>query len=140
MKFSKKSLDRMTGLHPDLVRVLHRAIQITRVDFGISQGVRTLEQQKELYAQGRTKPGKIVTWTMNSKHLPQADGYGHAFDVVAYVHGEVSWVESFYITIAEDILNAAQQVGVALRWGGTFRDSKGDPNPDYPHFELVKKQ
>lgn len=72
-KFSQRSLDNMVGLHPDLIRVIHRAMAMQIMDFGIHEGVRTLERQKMLVSTGKSK-------TMRSKHLIQATGYGHAFD------------------------------------------------------------
>jgi len=132
MKFSQKSLERLKGLHPDMIKVAMRAIQITSIDFGISQGVRTVEQQAALYAQGRNgNPGPIVTWTMESKHLVQADGYGHAFDVVAYVDGKVSWKEEYYDKIAKAVLTAARELNVKIKWGGEWK------TPDRPHFQLA---
>lgn len=127
---SKRSKEKMQGLHPDLYAVIIHAIGITPVDFGITQGVRTKEEQEALYAQGRTKPGKIVTWTMNSKHLKQPDGYGHAFDVGAFLNGKLTWEEKYYDDIADVILKAAKDVGVNIKWGGTWK------TPDRPHFEL----
>lgn len=131
MMLSQKSLDKLQGVHPELVSVVKRTIQITVIDFGISQGVRTLDQQRELYAQGRTKPGKIVTWTMNSKHLLQPDGFGHAIDVVAYDKGHVSWDEKLYDQIANAMYKAAAELGVKIKWGGEWR------SPDKPHFQLA---
>jgi peptidoglycan L-alanyl-D-glutamate endopeptidase CwlK len=131
-RFSQNSLNRLHGVHPDLVKVATLAIEKTTVDFGISQGVRTKENQAELYAQGRTKPGSIVTWTLNSLHLPQKDGYGHAVDVVAFVKGKVSWEESFYKIIAKAFLEAAEELKIPVTWGGTWK------KPDLPHFELGK--
>lgn len=73
-KFSQKSLDNMKGIHPDLIRTLHRAMSMQLMDFAVHEGVRSLERQKDLVAKG-------VSRTMLSKHLTQSTGYGHAFDV-----------------------------------------------------------
>lgn len=129
-RFSQRSIDRMSGVHPDLVKVAHRALEMSPIDFGISQGVRTLEEQKRLYAQGRTAPGPIVTWTMNSLHLKQADGFGHAIDVLAYVKGKVSWDEKLYEEIAEPFKTAAAVLGIDLVCGADWQPS------DLPHFQL----
>lgn len=130
-KLSQKSLDKMNGVHPDLVRVIKLAIEITPRDFGITQGVRTQAEQDDLYAQGRTKPGKIVTWTRNSKHIKQADGYGHAIDFVAYDGGKISWDEKHYPEIIKAILEAARRLGVKVVSGSQWT------NQDLPHVELA---
>lgn len=127
-KLSQKSLNKLEGVHEDLQKVVHKAIALTKVDFGVTCGLRTVEEQKALYAQGRTKPGKIVTWTMNSRHLT-----GKAVDLVAYKDGKVSWDEKLYKDIAAAMLEAAEMLNVKLVWGGSW------DKPDYPHHELDRK-
>lgn len=77
-----RSLERLKGVDPRLVNVVKLAISLSEIDFSVLEGVRTLARQRELYAQGRTKPGKIVTWTMKSKHIE-----GKAVDLIPYPHG-----------------------------------------------------
>ena len=74
---SNRSKKKLEGVHPDMVAVVERAIEITKVDFGVTYGVRTVEEQEKLVASGRSQ-------TMKSKHLIQDSGYSHAVDVVAY--------------------------------------------------------
>ncbi len=82
---SQRSISNLRGVHPDLVAVVHRAIEITTQDFIVIEGVRTQERQDELWAQGRTKPGPIVTWTKDaSSHGIGKDGYGHAVDICPF--------------------------------------------------------
>ena len=76
-QWSKRSLDNMKGLHPDLVLVLNRALLTSPHDFVVTEGLRTLDRQKELVRIGASK-------TLKSRHLKQADGYGHAFDFSAH--------------------------------------------------------
>jgi len=137
-KLSARSLSRLNGVHPDLVRIVKRAIEITRQDFSVLEGVRTPERQAELYAQGRSKPGQIVTWTMTSNHFKQADGYGHAVDLVPY---PLDWSDlRAFDAIAMAMFDAADELGLKIRWGadwdqdGNIRE-KGES--DSPHFELV---
>jgi peptidoglycan L-alanyl-D-glutamate endopeptidase CwlK len=130
-EFSKKSLERLEGVHPDLIRVAVRALSLSPLDFSITQGVRTLEQQKELYAQGRTKPGKKVTWTMKSKHLPQADGFSHAVDFGVHVDGELTWDEKFYLLVGPFFERGADELGVKVEWGGRWKKK------DLPHIQLA---
>lgn len=135
-KLSLKSLARLDGVHPDLVRVVERAISLTTVDFAVSEGVRTPERQAVLVAQGFSK-------TLQSKHLLQPDGYGHAVDVVAVgdldKNGVIdaqdtkhTWDRALYEEIARAFDQASLELGVSIRWGGRFKSFF-----DGPHFELT---
>ena len=137
-RLSKQSLSRLDGLHPDLTAVVKRAIEITDQDFSVLEGVRSKARQEQLYAQGRTKPGPIVTWTRNSRHFPDKDGYGRAVDLVPY---PVDWdTPSKFDSIASAMFRAAEELNVRLRWGADW-DMDGNPRErgesDSPHFELV---
>lgn len=115
-KLSNKSLKKMEGVHPDLVAVVKRAIEITEQDFSVTEGLRSVERQKELVAAGKST-------TMNSRHLT-----GHAVDLVPY---PVSWDWEFFYPIADAMKDAAQELGVDLEWGGDWTSFK-----DGPHFQL----
>lgn len=150
---SQRSLNKLDGVHPDLVAVVKRAIELSDVDFGVTYGVRTLAEQKELVAQGRSQ-------TMKSKHLIQGDGYSHAVDLVAYFGSDVSWELNVYDNIADAMAEAANEVGIPLKWGaawsvgditsyvGTMEDAMNEyidlrrsegrrPFIDAPHFEMM---
>lgn len=129
-KFSKASYEKLKGVHPDLVKVMEHAIQNSPVDFRITQGVRTQEEQDALYAQGRTKPGQIVTWTRKSRHIT-----GHAVDVVALVNGKISWEIPYYRQIADTVKEVAVQLGIMVDCGADWVKNK-----DYPHIELEKSR
>ncbi len=120
---SKKSLDRLSGVHPDLVRVVKRAIEITTVDFAVLEGVRSKSRQEQLVKAGASQ-------TMNSRHLT-----GHAVDLGAYVSGSVRWDWPLYHKIAAAMKQAASELGVPLEWGGDWRTFK-----DGPHFQLPHKE
>lgn len=96
---------------------------------------RTQAEQDALYAQGRTKPGKKVTWTRKSKHID-----GKAFDIVIIKDGKPCWDTKVSVD-GDDIpdYEEAGRIGesLGLRWGGRFKNSKGQPRPDYPHFEIA---
>lgn len=126
--FSQRSLDNLSGVHPDLVKVCSTALSLGVVDFTVIQGVRTQEEQDKLYAQGRTEPGDVVTWTRNSKHISGKDGYGRAVDLTPYP----SFFEDrdAFFTLAGVMLSAASINGVAVTWGGSWNTK------DLPHFEL----
>lgn len=135
---SKASLDKLQGVHPKLVDVVKRAIELTKQDFKVLEGVRTPERQKELYAQGRTKPGPKVTWTLASNHFVNPKtGYGHAVDLVPY---PVDWETlSKFDAIQKAMFAAAKELGVTIRWGANW-NRNGKPREkgetDSPHFEL----
>lgn len=145
---SQRSLDRLEGVDEDLVNVVKRAIEITEVDFGVIQGLRTIEEQEALVAKGASQ-------TMKSKHLE-----GRAVDLMAYVGGKGSWELTIYDEVADAMKQAADELGVQIRWGaawhindireheGTMEEAMNDyidlrrsegrrPFIDAPHFELT---
>lgn len=134
------SMANLKGVHPDMVRVVKRAILMTTVDFKVIEGVRTPERQRDLYAQGRTKPGDIVTWTLKSNHfVNQTTGYGHAVDLLAAPY---DWKDAApFDAVALAMFRAAAAEGVKIRWGADW-DQDGKPREkgeaDSPHFELVR--
>lgn len=117
-KLSSRSLSRLEGVHPDLVKVVKRAIQITEQDFTVLEGLRSLERQKELVKKGASK-------TMNSRHLT-----GHAVDIAPWVNGGVSWDWDYYYEVADAMKEAARELGVDITWGGDWKWADG------PHWEL----
>lgn len=152
-KLSTRSKNKLEGVHPDMVAVVERAIELTKVDFGVTYGVRSLAEQEKLVASGRSQ-------TMKSKHLIQDSGYSHAVDVVAYDGSDVVWEINVYDDIADAFKAAAEELGVAVKWGAAW--SEGDirtyegtaedammayvdlrrsqgrrPFIDGPHFELM---
>lgn len=119
---SKRSLNKLQGVKQPLVDVVNRALELSEIDFGISEGVRSLERQKQLYADGKSK-------TMNSRHLT-----GDAVDVYAWVDGGVSWMFHYYEDIAKAMFKAAEELKVEIEWGGNFKTFK-----DGVHFQLKRK-
>ena len=117
-KLSDRSMSKLRGVHPDLVKVVTTAITLTDVDFGCICGLRTEEEQKELVAKGASK-------TMNSFHRRQVDGFSHAVDLMAYVGSRASWEETLYDNIADAMKKAGDQHGVSVTWGGAWQT---DPN------------
>ena len=137
-KLGPASRKKLEGLHPNLIAVVTRAIEVTTQDFTVLCGVRTLAEQKELYAQGRTKPGQIVTWTLKSRHLPAADGLGRAVDLAPY---PIDWNNlSKFDAIAKAMFDASKELGIPIRWGADWdQDGKARERgeTDSPHFELA---
>jgi len=114
---SSRSLGKLDGVHPDLVAVVKRAIELTDVDFGVTYGVRTVEEQEKLVASGRSQ-------TMKSKHLIQDTGYSHAVDLVAYDGSDVVWEINVYDNICDAMARAADELEVPVKWGAAW--SEGD--------------
>ena len=122
-RLSQKSLDRLSGVHPDLVAVVKRALEISEVDFAVFEGVRSKTRQAQLFKEKATK-------TMNSRHIT-----GHAVDLGAWVDGEVRWDWPLYHQIAKAMKAAATELNIPIEWGGDWRTFK-----DGPHFQLPRKE
>lgn len=120
---SPRSVQRLAGVHPDLVKVVSRAMELTTVDFIITEGVRTLARQKQLVAAGASQ-------TLKSRHLT-----GHAVDLAAMVKGQVRWDWPLYSKLAEAMKKAATELNIPLEWGGDWKSLR-----DGPHFQLPWKQ
>lgn len=125
-KFSKRSKQRLEGVHPDLVKVMQRALQISPVDFTVLEGLRDLKTQRRYVQQGKSK-------TMNSRHLT-----GHAVDIAPYVDGEISWHWPHYYVLAAAVKQAAKDVGVKVEWGGDWTTLKDGPHWQLPWREYPK--
>jgi len=147
-KLSSRSIDRLNGVNAGLITVVNTAIDMTKVDFGVTCGMRTVEEQKALVAKGASQ-------TMKSKHLE-----GRAVDLVAYVGSNVTWSLNMYDEIADAMADAARIHGVPIKWGaawsvgdiskysGSMEDAMNEyvdlrrsqgrrPFIDAPHFELM---
>ena len=146
-KLSGRSIDKLEGVKPELVEVVEKAITLTKVDFGVIEGLRTEEKQRELVAAGASQ-------TMKSKHLT-----GDAVDLMAYVNGRGCWELNVYDEIADAMKEAAYELDVKILWGAAWniddlalwegtaeeamnhyideRRSQGKrPFIDAPHFQL----
>ena len=122
-KLGSRSKQRLNGVHPDLTKVVERAIQISAVDFTVLEGLRTPERQKVLMAAGASK-------TLNSRHIT-----GHAVDLGAWVDDEVRWDWPLYNQIAKAMKEAAAELNVPIVWGGDWKTFK-----DGHHFELDRRK
>ena len=147
-KLSKRSLSRLDGVNPKLVKVVTTAITMSKIDFGVICGLRTIEEQRELVAKGASQ-------TMKSKHID-----GNAVDLMAYIGSRGSWEMNLYDDIADAMKIAADEHDIQIRWGAAWhipdlrewdssmqdamneyidlRRSQGRrPFIDGPHFELM---
>ncbi|HEB77542.1 MAG TPA: M15 family peptidase [Methylothermaceae bacterium] len=118
----KRSITRLEGVHPDLVRVVKHAIEITPVDFTVIEGRRSKARQRQLVKIGASR-------TMRSRHLT-----GHAVDLAPWVDGTVRWDWPLFYPIAKAMKQAAKELDVKIRWGGDWKHFK-----DGPHFQLQWK-
>lgn len=121
-KFSARSLKELKGIHPDLRKVVDRALQLTEIDFIITDGLRTIEEQKEYVRKGASR-------TMRSRHLT-----GHAVDFVAYHNRAVTYDAKLMRQIATAFKLAAAELKIPIEWGGDWKSFV-----DTPHVELSKK-
>ena len=147
-KLSNRSLSKLEGVDAGLVDVVKKAITLTKIDFGVTYGMRTVEEQKKLVAAGKSQ-------TMKSKHLE-----GRAVDLMAYVDGKGCWELNVYDDLCDAMKEAAIELGIAVKWGaawseGDIRSYEGTsedammayidlrrsqsrrPFIDGPHFELM---
>lgn len=117
MTLNVRSEKNLTGVHPDLVKVVRLASE--RASFIVTEGLRTAERQAQLVAAGASK-------TQKSRHLT-----GHAVDLAALVGNEVRWDWPLYKKLADVMKQAAQELNIPIEWGGDWRTFK-----DGPHFQL----
>jgi peptidoglycan LD-endopeptidase CwlK len=128
---SAKSRAKLRGVHPDLVRVVERAADICPIPFEVTEGLRTLERQKQLKRQGLSK-------TLNSRHLT-----GHAVDLVPVVDvtgdgkvtGEDMWHHAQLVKLSPFIKRAFAEERVPYEWGGDWKNAW-----DKPHWQLPWKR
>ena len=116
-----RDMQRLAGVHPDLVRVISRAREAA--DFIVTEGLRTEARQRQLVAAGASQ-------TMHSRHLT-----GHAVDLAALVDGAVRWDWPLYDRLALVVKRAAVEEEVAIVWGGDWPKFR-----DGPHFELDRRR
>lgn len=122
-KLGKRSLSNLEGVHPDLIKVVKRAIELTECDFTVIEGLRTKQRQAQLLKEKKTT-------TMNSRHLT-----GHAVDLAAWVDCTVSWDWKYYEQIEAAMKQAASELKIQIEWGGDWKSFK-----DAPHWQLPFKQ
>lgn len=141
-----RKIEDLTPKLQSLYKLFDREMKIAGIKFKVTQTLRTHDEQKALYAQGRhpinivntlrktaglapisqIENKKKVTWTMNSKHLPKSDGKSIAFDIcILDKLDKPDWNSTNLYKLAGEI---GESIG--LVWGGRWK------NPDLPHFEL----
>ena len=124
-----KSVAKLKGVHLDLVRVVHRSVNMMPPDMGfiITCGLRTMKEQRMLVAQGASR-------TLRSRHLPGAKtGLSHAVDFAVTLQGKMRWDWPLYAKLAKIVKEAARIEKVPIEWGGDWKSFK-----DGPHFQLPR--
>ena len=122
-RLGKRSLRNMRGIHPDLSRVVKRAIAISDQDFTVIEGLRTLARQKELKRKGFSK-------TLRSRHIT-----GHAVDIVPYpIAHRLDYPDSMWNEVSRAMKQAAKDLNVDLGWGPDMWNGW-----DKPHYQLQRK-
>ena len=120
-----RSEKNLASVQPQLQRLgreLLRRLAAEGLTFKVTSGNRTQAEQDALYAQGRTKPGPVVTWTRRSRHIG-----GRAIDLTLFQGKNPVWESRHY--------DRAGVIGekLGLKWGGRWK------TPDRPHFQLNKE-
>lgn len=129
-KFGKGSLEKLNTVHPDLKLVMQEVIKLTPIDFGITEGIRSLERAEQLKSDGLSKVGS------KSKHCQ-----GKAVDIVCYDNGKVTWDLDFYEAVAQVVGEVSELLDISIRWGGSWQTGNFILNRDMKfidavHFEL----
>jgi len=147
---SKRSRDKLARVHPDLKKVVELALTMyTKEDFAVICGIRTRTEQRRLVQKGASQ-------TMNSRHLPNGQGFARAVDLAWWKDGAISWntdnLKSFYAldhsadykgyqAIGVAMKTAAKELNIPIRWGADW-DGDGQHTDhtlvDWVHFELPK--
>jgi peptidoglycan L-alanyl-D-glutamate endopeptidase CwlK len=127
-------MHKLAGVHPELSEKILRilaAMEVLGFQMMVTDGVRTTGQQQALYAQGRSKPGRVVTQLdgviKKSNHQVKTDGFGHAVDCCFVVDGAPSWADALPWS-----LYGAMAQALGLVWGGAWVNFK-----DRPHVEMT---
>lgn len=118
MALTELSQKRLSTVVPELQEIMRQSIAIAEekgMTVQITEGVRTLAQQREYVAQGKSK-------TMNSYHLS-----GKAVDVFV----NKAWIFSDYKAFADIVKNVAKSLDYKITWGGDWKTFK-----DGPHFQI----
>ena len=128
-KLSRRSIKEMKGIHPDLVQFVACLLDESPLDFGVHDGVRSLQEQKDLQRLGASR-------TLRSRHLVGEDGFGHAVDLVPYFNGKLRWEWEMLYPLAEAARRVSLQIEVPIRWGGVWDRRLGNLEQGFVEEEV----
>ena len=129
-KFSQSSIKRLNTVDSKLQLLANEVLKITPYDFAITEGLRTVERQQELFKQNTSN--KIITKCDGIKNKSKHQ-LGKAIDIMVYdEHGAGTWEEKYYKEVALIFKQKAKELNINISWGGDWKSFK-----DYPHFEIV---
>ncbi len=128
MELNIRSKNNLKGVHPVLINIVNKAVEIITEDlpeysFVITSGVRTMEEQKKLLAEKKSQ-------TLDSYHIT-----GHAIDVALFLNGKITWNLKDYKKLADIIKQAAKDLGYDIVWGGDWKTFK-----DGVHFQIDRSK
>ncbi|HEY8878268.1 MAG TPA: M15 family metallopeptidase [Roseateles sp.] len=118
-QFSGTSEARLRDVHPDLQKVVRRALELSKTDFSVAEGVRSYARQKELFDSGKSR-------TMNSRHLT-----GHAVDLYPVHKSGGEYQREDFTELADAMRRASAALGIPVEWGGDWKSFT-----DCPHWQL----
>ena len=127
-KFSQRSLNNLKNVDSRLVDICNELIK--RVDFTVIEGYRTIERQQELYKQGFSQLDGI---NKKGKHNYSPS---LAIDIIPYEKGHNPFdgskkSEAMFVALAKEFKKVAMEKGIAVVWGGDWKNFK-----DLPHFQI----
>lgn len=118
----------LKGVHPSLVAIIRGAAATAPANlvFIVTQGVRSVEQQRQYVAAGASE-------TMRSRHIPESNAckLACAVDLAVMIGDEVRWDWPLYTRLAQHLKATATSLGIPLEWGGDWTRQR-----DGPHFQL----
>jgi peptidoglycan L-alanyl-D-glutamate endopeptidase CwlK len=124
--FNETSKSTIQGIHPDLLKVVARAREMSKIDFEVvpkTGGIRTEALQRKLKAGGHSQ-AKIGRHTI-----------GYAIDLVPVRNGRIDFKDmNGFEEIRNAMAKAAEELDVPIQWGGNWKKLV-----DKPHFELDRK-
>lgn len=115
-KFGERSQKNLIQVHSTLRQAAEYAIAYSSVDFGVYEGVRSVEKERENIRNGTSK----LSNPRDCMHCIQSDGYGHAVDLVPFINGVYQWDWKACYEIAKWMQQYCFRYGVTIRWGGVW--------------------
>lgn len=127
-----RRIEDLTPATQELYWLFSEAMSRARIPFLVTSTFRSQESQDALWNQGRTTPGKVVTWTRNSRHTKRT-----AFDIAIIRDGKPTW--DVKCDVDKDGISDYQEAGTIGEMVGLTAGAFWKKNPDFPHFQNDKE-